>query len=293
MSQTIKNHLHDSVEDFKELINSFGKTSIVNDSSKYVKLRTKKEIEQIPSFIASSNQTHIITNVSKNKYDQIQKILSFYDDQLFKIQEDEDDVIITKQEKKSSSCFPVSKLTIPNFNEIFETKKIFDPIIIETEKKNCLGENLEILIKALISKHKIIFEEDLDFKTLKDLFGLKGEDKYIIKKNDIQKLQKYCNNFDIFEYVDSEKLRLGVLNGITDFRIGNTLYDVRNRSTITKRDFFQLYTYAVMLGEILNIVIDKLIIISPIMGEEYIMKYAPNEDYINFIKNYKTTEIEL
>lgn len=293
MSQTIQNHLHDSIEDFKELINSFGKTSIVNDSSKYVKLRTKKEIEQIPSFIASSNQTHIITNVSKNKYDQIQKILSFYDDQLFKIQEDDDDVIITKQEKKSSSCFPVSKLTIPNFNEIFETKKIFDPIIIETEKKNCLGENLEILIKALISKHKIIFEEDLDFKTLKDLFGLKGEDKYIIKKNDIQKLQKYCNNFDIFEYVDSEKLRLGVLNGITDFRIGNTLYDVRNRSTITKRDFFQLYTYAVMLGEILNIVIDKLIIISPIMGEEYIMKYAPNEDYINFIKNYKTTEIEL
>lgn len=293
MSQIIKNHLHDSVEDFKELINSFGKTSIVNDSSKYVKLRTKKEIEQIPSFIASSNQTHIITNVSKNKYDQIQKILSFYNDQLFEIKEDDDDVIITKQEKKSSSCFPVSKLTIPNFNEIFETKKIFDPIIIETEKKNCLGENLEILIKALISKHKIIFEEDLDFKTLKDLFGLKGEDKYIIKKNDIQKLQKYCNNFDIFEYVDSEKLRLGVLNGITDFRIGNTLYDVRNRSTITKRDFFQLYTYAVMLGEILNIVIDKLIIISPIMGEEYIMKYAPNEDYINFIKNYKTTEIEL
>lgn len=293
MSQIIKNHLHDSVEDFKELINSFGKTSIVNDSSKYVKLRTKKEIEQIPSFIASSNQTHIITNVSKNKYDQIQKILSFYNDQLFEIKEDDDDVIITKQEKKSSSCFPVSKLTIPNFNEIFETKKIFDPIIIETEKKNCLGENLEILIKALISKHKIIFEEDLDFKTLKDLFGLKGEDKYIIKKNDIQKLQKYCNNFDIFEYVDSEKLRLGVLNGITDFRIGNTLYDVRNRSTITKRDFFQLYTYAVMLGEILNIVIDKLIIISPIMGEEYIMKYTSNKDYINFIKNYKTTEIEL
>lgn len=293
MSQTIKNHLHDSVEDFKELINFFGKTSFFNYSSKYAKLITKKEIEQIPSFIASSNQTHIITNVSKNKYKQIQKILSFYDDQLFEIQEDDDDVIITKQEKKSSSCFPVSKLTIPNFNEIFETKKIFDPVIIETEKKNCLGENLEILIKALISKHKIIFEEDLDFKTLKDLFGLKGEDKYIIKKNDIQKLQKYCNNFDIFEYVDSEKLRLGVLNGITDFRIGNTLYDVRNRSTISKRDFFQLYTYAIMLGEILNIVIDKLIIISPIMGEEYIMKYTPNEDYINFIKNYKTTEIEL
>lgn len=284
----------DSVdEDLKKIFKYLEKPTISHDPLLCIKLRTKKEIEQIPSFIASSKLTHLVSNVSKNKYEQIEKILSFYNDQSFEIKDEDDDVVLTKKEKKSSSSFPVSKLTIPNFDESFEIKKVFEPIVIETEKKNCLGENLEILIKALISKHKILFEEDLDFKTLKDLFGLKGEDNYVLKKESLKELQKYCKTFDSLIYFDSEKLRLGVLSGITDFRIGNILYDVRNKTTITKRDFFQLYTYAVMLGEILNTEIKKLIIISPVTGEEYIMDFVPKETHLNFIKNFKTTEIEV
>ncbi|QKE44613.1 hypothetical protein Yalta_166 [Yalta virus] len=273
----------ESSKDYKDLIQAFGDINF----DQYVKLKTKKEIEYIPSFMASSANTLTITNVSKNKYEKIKNILSFYTDHDFEIKEDDDDLIITKQEKKIKQTYPISKVTIPDFNETFESKKIFDPIVIDTDNKTCLGSNFEILIKSFISDPNIFFEEDIDFPTLKNIFNLRGEDDYVMKKKDIQKLQTYCQTFNIFDYVDSERLRVGVLSGITDFRIGNTLYDVRNRSSITTKDFIQLYIYAFMLHEIMDIKINTLVIISPILGEEYIMKFEIKPEYTTFIKNYK------
>lgn len=282
MASVSLSQVFESSKDYQNLIQAFGDINF----DQYVKLKTRKEIEYIPSFIAGSSNSFTITNVSKNKYEKIKKILSFYTDYEFELKEEDDDLIITKQEKKIKQTYPICRVTIPHFLEPFETKKIFDPIVIDTENKTCLGYNFEILIKSFISDPNIFFEDDMDFRTLKSIFDLKGDDNYVMKKTDIQKLQTYCQSFNIFDYVDSERLRVGVLSGITDFRIGNTLYDVRNRSTITSRDFVQLYIYAFMLHEILDIKIDKLVVISPILGEEHIMKFEIKPEYATFIKNY-------
>jgi hypothetical protein len=229
-------------------------------------------METIPIFLASNSKTLIIKHVGNEDIQNIKKVLEFYNDHEFEIEESKNEISITKEKRRIEGLRSVSKICVPGFNEDFKVKKVFNPIIIETDKKTNLGENLEILIKSLIINPIQKFENDVDFKTLKHIFSLQGDDNFIMKKEYLESLMEYASQFDAAKYVPSERLKYGPLVGITDFRIGDKLYDIRNKINITKRDFHQLHIYSLMLKKIIGVEIKKLIILSPVNGEEYIMK---------------------
>lgn len=231
-------------------------------------------MELIPSFLASNAKSLIIKNKDK-EMEKIKKVLDFYNDHTFILEENEDEIKIIKERHRLGGVLSASKICVPGFNEDFKVKKVFEPIDIDTDKKKILGENLEIMIKTMISNPLHTFEKDLHFNKLKEIFSLQGEDNFIMKKEQLMSLVNYTNTFDPSKFVPSERLKCGSLVGITDFRVGDKLYDVRNKKNINKRDFYQLHIYSLMLKEILGIEIKKLIILSPINGEEYIMKVRP------------------
>lgn len=244
-------------------------------------------MELIPSFLATNSKSFVIKLNDRNEIDAVKKILSFYDDHVFDLENTDLEVKVTRKKLKLDVTYSVSKVCVPGFNEEFKTKKVFDPIIIETTKKTSLGENLEILIKSLITNPNHVFDKDLDFKTLKEIFSLQGDDDFIIKKEDLISLLNYTHKLDATKFVSSERLKYGSLVGITDFRIGNKLYDIRNKTNINKHDFYQLYIYSLMLKKILGLEIKKLIILSPVNGEEYIMKIRPGGAKEKILDLYK------
>lgn len=255
--------------------------------SELVKQKTKNEINYIPSFMASSKSSHIITNVSNNNYKKINKIISFYRNQIFSF-DDDDDIILLKQNKGHSKFIDATTVSIPGFNEVFETLYIFEPIMIETVNRSLLCTNLELLIKKFITSQNIVFERDVEFSELKKIYKLKIEDVYTITKKDIKKLQNYCASFDKFNYFGTEKFYLGDIVGTTSFRVNNILYEVINKNSITSKDFQPIYIYALMIKEILNIKIKKLILISPLTGEEHVMNFEVVQEYLTFVKNIIT-----
>lgn len=244
-------------------------------------------METIPAFLATNLKTLVIKHSGNINIEKINQVLEFYNDHEFKIEEKPNELVITKERHRAKGLCPVSKICVPGFNADFKIKKVFDPIIIQTEKKTMLGENLEILIKSLIVSPIQEFETDVDFKTLKHIFSLQGEDDFIMKSKDLTSLIRYAREFDSTKFVPSERLKFGSIIGVTDFRIGDKLYDIRNKTNIQTRDFYQLYIYSLMLKKIIDVDIKKLIILSPITGEEYIMKVKKDGVKAKILDLYK------
>lgn len=253
-------------------------------------------LDKIPSFINSSNSAISLNDINKNEIDSIKNVLAnYYNDYMFEFKETENSLEVIKKGKYLRHNKYISRLPATGFKQKFVKEKVFDPIIINTPNKVILSINLSTLIKGLISNPAIHFTTDLEFSTLKRLFpSLKGREEYLITRKDLESLLFYSKKLDTSKYVPAERLRCGNLVGVTNFRIGDCLYDIKYKTRVIDKDFFKPYIYAMIFNE-MGIKINKIKILSAKQGFEYTVPVERNiliESTISFYKNQKVENLD-
>lgn len=254
------------------------------------------DLDKIPSFITSSNYSILINFTNDNELINIKNILKkYYDDYIFDFKSTQNTVEITKKGKYLRSNKYISRLSSIGFQHDFVKTKVFEPIIVNAPNKIILSINFGILIKSMINNLNIEFDNDMSFSSLKKIFPLlRGRDEYIIKKKDLEALLLYSKKLDTDKFIPSERIRCGTLVGITNFRIGDCLYDIKYKNKVTSKEFFKSYIYATILNE-MGIKINKIIILSTRLGIEYTMNVNYNimiDSTLSFYKKEKTNNLD-
>lgn len=247
-------------------------------------------MESLPSFFASDLDCLYLQLNSFKDVKEIKSILlKYYYD--FELQID-----ITKQRKGFDIYInKISKLVLENsyisnmqnteFNINFVRIRRFAPIHIPTINNPYNEYNIKSILKYFILNPQEEFTKDMYFSELKFL-NLKYIKDLKINKEELNKILTYARCLDRSKYVGPERLRYGKLLGITDFRIGKTLYSVKYKYTFAKQHFYQMYIYSYILKKF-KIDINQIIIITLLSGFEYVMKIGSYEMIKTDIEKYK------
>lgn len=254
------------------------------------------ELDKIPSFITSSNCSFLLKTPNEIEINNIKRVLQdYYNDYLFDFKPRRNGLEIIKKGRYLRNNKYISRLSTIGFQQNFTRIKAFEPIVIESPNKILLSINFGILVKSLINSQTLNFNYDMNFNALKRLFPLlRGREEYMFKKEDLRSLLFYAKKLDASKFISSERIRCGSLVGVTNFRIGDCLYDIKYKNRITSKEFFKPCVYATILNE-MGIKINKIIILSTKEGYEYIMPMEPNiliESTLDFYRNEKVENLD-
>lgn len=156
--------------------------------------------------------------------------------------------------------------------------KSFLNLICNGVKINCFSEDLtrNDLISWIYEMHnKNELEINDEDKKLED--ELKN---YTLNINNLNDIIIYLRKFKNKKFFGSERLRFGELTGETDFRLGETIFDVKNCvKGIKTEHYYQIFIYAFLIYKTKGIKCNKLILFNPLKGEEHVLTFLKDFDF--------------